>query len=164
PLDVHLMIEHPERYIEMFARAGADMISVHLEAATHLHRAVHHIKDCGAAAGVALNPFTPLALIQEILPELDYVLLMSVDPGFGGQQFIPSVLPKVAALKEMITKAGAGTRIEVDGGVGPGNIRDLRSRGAEIFVAGSAVFGGGDPRNKARALTDLLGRSRAANK
>ncbi len=156
PLDVHLMIEHPERYIESFARAGADMISVHVEAAPHLHRTVHRVKECGAAAGVALNPVTPLSLIEEILPELDYVLLMSVNPGFSGQHFIPSVLPKVTALKEMISKAGADTRIEVDGGVGPGNIQDLRSRGAEIFVAGSAVFGGGDPAVKARALNDLL--------
>ncbi len=160
PLDVHLMIEEPDLYIERFARAGADMISVHQEAVPHLHRTITYIRDCGAAAGVALNPSTPLTALQEILGELDYVLLMSVNPGFGGQRFIPAVLPKVAALRRTIDAAGYGARIEVDGGVGPENITDLLRKGAEIFVAGAAVFDGRDPRKRARALASLLERAR----
>ncbi len=162
PLDVHLMIEDPDRYIDRFARAGADMISVHQEAVPHLHRTVACIKECGAAAGVALNPSTPLSVLQEILPDLDFVLLMSVDPGFGGQRFIPAVLPKVVALRRAIEKGGHAARIEVDGGVGPGNIEALLQAGAEIFVAGSAVFGGGDPRRRVQGLTAVLERARRA--
>ncbi len=156
PLDVHLMIEEPDRYVEAFIRSGADMISVHQEAVPHLHRTVQLIRDSGAAAGVAINPATPLTAIAEILPDLDYVLLMSVNPGFGGQRFIPSVLPKVTALRASIDEVGLPIRIEVDGGVGPDNIVELRRRGAEIFVAGSAVFGGDDPAGRARHLTSLL--------
>ncbi len=159
PLDTHLMIEEPDRYIERFARLGADMISVHQEAVPHLHRTVGSIHECGAAAGVALNPSTPLSVLQEILPELDYVLLMSVNPGFGGQSFIPSVISKVAALRRMLDEAGSRALIEVDGGVGPENMAELRRRGAEIFVAGSAVFGGRDPRRRARGLVTLLERA-----
>jgi len=158
PLDVHLMIEEPDRYIERFARAGADMISVHQEAVPHLHRTVALIRECGAAPGVALNPSTPISLLGEILPDLDYVLLMSVNPGFGGQSFIEAVLPKVEALRAMIDQTGRNVKIEVDGGVGPGNIVELRRRGVDIFVAGSAVFDGGDPRRRARRLVDLLAR------
>ena len=160
PLDVHLMIEEPDRYLERFARAGADLISVHQEAVPHLHRTISYIRECGAAAGVGLNPSTPLTMLQEILPELDYVLLMSVNPGFGGQRFIPSVLSKVSALKRMIDASGSRARIEVDGGVGRDNIVDLLESGAEIFVAGSAVFEGGDPRRKTRSLVSLLERAR----
>ncbi|HEX9426468.1 MAG TPA: ribulose-phosphate 3-epimerase [Candidatus Polarisedimenticolia bacterium] len=156
PLDVHLMIEQPDRYIERFARAGAGMISVHQEAVPHLHRTVQLIHECGAAAGVALNPATPLGTLAEILPELDFVLLMSVNPGFGGQRFIPSVRGKIAALRGMIDAAGAAARIEVDGGVGLENIADLREQGAEIFVAGSAVFDGTDPEARARELGGRL--------
>jgi ribulose-phosphate 3-epimerase len=156
PLDVHLMIEEPDRYIERFARAGADMISVHQEAVPHLHRTVALIRECGAAPGVALNPSTPIALLVDILPDLDYVLLMSVNPGFGGQTFIPAVLSKVEALRAMIDRAGRDVKIEVDGGVGPDNIVELRRRGVDIFVAGSAIFAGGDPRGRARRLVDLL--------
>jgi ribulose-phosphate 3-epimerase len=159
PLDVHLMIENPERYIESFVAAGADMVSIHQEAVQHLHRTIHQIRESGAAAGVALNPATPLAMIQEVLPDLDYVLLMSVNPGFGGQRFIPSVLPKVAALRGMIAAAGSRTRIEVDGGIAAENIRELRENGTEIFVAGSAVFGGGDPHGRARSLVELIERT-----
>jgi ribulose-phosphate 3-epimerase len=156
PLDVHLMIERPELYIERFARAGADMISVHQESATHLHRTIQLIRDCGAAPGVALNPSTPLAALDEILPDLDYVLLMSVNPGFGGQRFIPRVMSKIAALRQRVDASGARALIEVDGGVGPENIVAIRDHGADIFVAGSAVFDGRDPKGRARALADLL--------
>ncbi len=160
PLDVHLMIEGPDRYIERFVRAGADMISVHQEAVPHLHRTVQLIRDCGAAPGVALNPATPIGALEEILPDLDYVLLMSVNPGFGGQRFIPSMMAKVAALRRRIDESGAGIRIEVDGGVGTDNIVALRENGADILVAGSAVFDGRDPKGRARALAALLERTR----
>jgi ribulose-phosphate 3-epimerase len=155
-LDAHLMIEEPDRYVERFARSGADMISVHQEAVPHLHRTVAYIHECDAAAGVALNPSTPLTVLHEILPELDYVLLMSVNPGFGGQTFIPSVMSKVSALRRMLDETGCKALIQVDGGVGPDNIVELRRRGADIFVAGSAVFDGRDPRRRARKLATLL--------
>ncbi len=160
PLDVHLMIEAPDRYIDRFARAGADLISVHQEAVPHLNRTIQLIRECGAAPGVALNPATPLAVLEEILPDLDYVLLMSVNPGFGGQRFIPAVMEKISALRRMIDETGARARIEVDGGVGPENALELLRRGAEILVAGSAVFGGGDPRRRARRLVAVLDRAR----
>jgi ribulose-phosphate 3-epimerase len=159
PLDVHLMIEAPDRYIEEFVRAGADMVSVHQEAVPHLHRTVTLIHDCGAAAGVALNPATPIATLEEILPDLDFVLLMSVNPGFGGQRFIPSVLDKVEALRARLGRAGLDVRIEVDGGVGADNAAELLRRGADYLVAGSAVFDGRDPRGRARALTAILERA-----
>jgi ribulose-phosphate 3-epimerase len=155
-LDVHLMVQDPDPFIEPFARAGADMISVHQETVPHLNRTITCIKDVGAAAGVVLNPSTPLLLLQEILPSVDYVLLMSVNPGFGGQRFIPSVMNKVAELRRLIDGAGYTALVEVDGGVGPDNIAELRDRGAQIFVAGSAVFGGGDPRERARDLVERL--------
>lgn len=158
PLDVHLMIEEPDRYIAAFADAGADMISVHQETVPHLHRTIQHILERGAAAGVVLNPATPLGVLDEILPEVDYVLLMSVNPGFGGQRFIPAVMAKVAALSRKITDAGCKALIEVDGGVGPGNIDALLDHGAQIFVAGSAVFDGDDPRGRARDLVARLER------
>lgn len=156
PLDVHLMIENPDRYVESFAGAGADMISVHQETTPHLHGTVAHIRKCGAAPGVVLNPGTPLTTLQEILSELDYVLLMSVNPGFSGQKFIPSVLRKTAILKNMIEATAPGVRIEVDGGVGLSNISELQGAGAEMFVAGSAVFDGRDPRQRARELIEKL--------
>jgi ribulose-phosphate 3-epimerase len=159
PLDVHLMIEDPDQYLERFIRAGADMISVHQEAVRHLNRTVTFIRECGAAAGVALNPSTPLSLLDEILPDLDYVLLMSVNPGFGGQRFIPSVLAKITELKRTIEERGLRARIEVDGGVGEDNIVNLYRAGAEIFVAGSAVFGKGEPRRRARRLVEQLSRA-----
>jgi ribulose-phosphate 3-epimerase len=160
PLDVHLMIEDPDRYLESFARAGASLISVHQEAVPHLNRTVGAIRACGAAAGVALNPSTPLAVLEEILPDLDYVLLMSVNPGFGGQRFLPGVLHKVAALRRLIDAGGCRARIEVDGGVCAENVPDLLRSGVDIFVAGSAVFDGRNPRKRARALTTLLERGR----
>jgi ribulose-phosphate 3-epimerase len=156
PLDVHLMIEEPDRYIERFVEAGADMISVHQEAVPHLHRTVTLIRQLGAAAGVALNPSTPIATLEEILPDLDFVLLMSVNPGFGGQRFIPSVVGKVGALARRAAERGLATRIEVDGGVGADTIPALLEAGADLFVAGSAVYDGRDPRARAAALAALL--------
>ncbi len=163
PLDVHLMIENPDLYIENFTRAGADMISVHQEAVPHLHRTVAYIRECGAAPGVVLNPSTPLTTLHEILPELDYVLLMSVNPGFGGQKFIPSVLRKTTILKAMIEASASGVRIEIDGGVGPANISGLLEAGAEMFVAGSAVYDGRDPRQRVRDLVERLALGRRAS-
>jgi ribulose-phosphate 3-epimerase len=159
PLDVHLMIQEPDRYIERFVEAGADMISVHQETVPHLQRTVSLIRGLGVAAGVAINPATPLGVLEEILPDLDFVLLMSVNPGFGGQRFIPSVVGKVAALRRTLATRGLGARIEVDGGVGAETIPTLLASGAELFVAGSAVFDGGDPRARAAALAALLKRS-----
>lgn len=160
PLDVHLMIQEPDRYIERFVEAGADLISVHQEAVPHLHRTIALIHDCGAAAGVALNPSTPIATLDDILPDLDYVLLMSVNPGFGGQRFIPATSRKIEALRARLDAAGLDVRIEVDGGVGPDNVEDLLRRGADYIVAGSAVFGGGDTEGCARALAAILERAR----
>jgi ribulose-phosphate 3-epimerase len=156
PLDVHLMIQEPDRYIERFVEVGADMISVHQEAVPHLHRTVALIRQLGAAAGVALNPATPVGALEEVLPDLDFVLLMSVNPGFGGQRFIPSVVGKVRAVRSMIQERGLATRIEVDGGIGADTIPVLLEAGAELFVAGSAVYDGRDPRARAAALVGLL--------
>jgi ribulose-phosphate 3-epimerase len=144
PLDVHLMIEHPDRYIPDFSKAGADWISVHAEACPHLHRTLQLIKSHGKKAGVALNPSTPLSAIEWVMEELDYVLLMSVNPGFGGQSFIRSALSKIQRLKEMIREQNRSILIQVDGGVGLENIGELSEAGADVFVAGSAIFGSGD--------------------
>ncbi|MDF1613977.1 ribulose-phosphate 3-epimerase [Desulfurivibrio dismutans] len=141
PLDVHLMIEEPERHVEAFAAAGADWITVHVETGYHLHRTVHQIKDLGKKAGVVLNPATPLSALDYLLAEVDLVMLMSVNPGFGGQSFIPSALEKTRALKKMIDQRGLQTGIEIDGGVSPKSIGAIREAGANIFVAGSAIFG-----------------------
>ncbi|WP_027390434.1 ribulose-phosphate 3-epimerase [Chrysiogenes arsenatis] len=140
PLDVHLMIVEPEKYIDAFAAAGAGILTVHAEAATHLHRIVQQIKAHGVQAAVSLNPATPLTMLEEILPELDMVLLMSVNPGFGGQKFIPSSLDKIRRLQKMIAATGKRIPIQVDGGVTLDNISTLVEAGAEIFVAGNAVF------------------------
>jgi ribulose-phosphate 3-epimerase len=156
PLDVHLMIEQPDRYLESFREAGADWISVHVEAVTHLHRTVCRIREIGASPGVVLNPATPLAALEEILEFADFVLLMSVNPGFGGQAFIPSVLRKVEALREMVRGRGLTTRIEVDGGIGGENAGDLVRAGAGILVAGNAVFGKGDPAQNVRRLLEAM--------
>jgi ribulose-phosphate 3-epimerase len=156
PLDVHLMIVEPERYIDDFARAGADSISVHLEACPHLHRTVQQIKGLGKRASVALNPHTSLDGLDVVLPELDMVLLMSVNPGFGGQRFISAVLPKIAALRADIVRRGLATEIEVDGGIAPDTVAEVARAGANVFVAGSAVFGapGRDYRAAIAALRD----------
>jgi ribulose-phosphate 3-epimerase len=156
PVDCHLMIEDPDRYVEVFAEAGADMISVHVEVARHLDRTVAAIKDAGAKAGVVLNPATPLESLSEILPVADYVLLMSVNPGFGGQKLIPSVLEKARRLRAWIDRLGIATRIEIDGGVTLDNLDDLAASGVDIVVAGSAIFGSGDARGATQALVRRL--------
>lgn len=140
PLDVHLMIQDPDKYIEKFAKAGADIITVHVETSPHLHRSVQFIKDQGCKAGVSLNPATSLATLDHILSEVDMVLIMTVNPGFGGQKFIPSVLPKIKRLREKISEKGIGVDIEVDGGVNLTTISKAAQAGGNIFVAGNAVF------------------------
>ena len=140
PLDVHLMIENPDLYIPDFAKAGADIITVHQEAVPHLHRTVQLIKILGKKAGVSLNPATPVETLDVILDELDLVLIMSVNPGFGGQSFIQSALDKIRALRQRITERGLSTELEVDGGVKIDNIREVVAAGADVLVAGSAVF------------------------
>jgi len=157
PLDVHLMIENADRYLEAFVDAGAAWVSLHQEAVPHLERQVAFLRERGVRAGVALNPATPLATLDEILPELDYVLLMSVNPGFGGQKFIPAALDKIRRLRRLIQDRGLKAQIEVDGGVDVGNIRSLVEAGAEVLVAGSAVFGHGDPESAARRLLEAAG-------
>lgn len=152
PLDVHLMIEKPERYIPDFAKAGADYISVHQETCPHLHRTLMQIKECGARAAVALNPSTSLFTIFDVLDMLDMVLLMSVNPGFGGQKFIPSVLDKARQLSELREEAGLEFLIEVDGGVNIENAGPLADAGVDVLVAGSAVFG---QSNYAKAIEGL---------
>lgn len=142
PLDVHLMIEQPERYLQDFADAGAAVLTVHQETCPHLHRTVQQIHSLGCRAGVALNPSTPLVALEEVLPDLDLVLVMSVNPGFGGQSFIEGSLDKVRRLRQMITGLRSRALIEVDGGVTPANARALVGAGADVLVAGSAVFGG----------------------
>jgi ribulose-phosphate 3-epimerase len=140
PLDVHLMIKNPDQYLEDFARAGADWITVHVETGFHLHRTIHKIKELGKKAGAVLNPATSLSTLDHILPDLDLVMLMSVNPGFGGQSFIPSTVTKIRRLKELIDEQGLQVGIEVDGGVSPQTIGAVAEAGATIFVAGSAVF------------------------
>jgi ribulose-phosphate 3-epimerase len=145
PLDVHLMIVEPERYIESFRAAGAEVISVHYEACAHLHRTVQQIKDTGAKAGVALNPHTPVSVLEDLIEDLDLVVLMSVNPGFGGQKFIYQTLPKVRKLREMIDTANSKALIEIDGGVGLQNAEVLLQAGADVLVAGNSVFKAADP-------------------
>lgn len=143
-IDVHLMIERPERYIKDFCAAGADFIAVHQEACTHLHRTIQLIRERGAKAGVALNPATPVESLQWTLDDLDFVLIMSVNPGFGGQQFIPSALDKVAQLRTIVRERGLSTLIQIDGGVNAGTISSISAAGVDVFVAGSAIFGSDD--------------------
>ncbi len=145
PLDVHLMIVEPEKYIEAFREAGADVITVHYEACPHLHRTIQQIKATGAKAGVALNPHTPVNVLEDIITELDLVCLMSVNPGFGGQKFIYRTIPKVKALRDMIEIQNASTLIEIDGGVGLQNAEALLKAGARVLVAGSSVFKADNP-------------------
>jgi ribulose-phosphate 3-epimerase len=145
PIDVHLMIVEPERYVDEFRKAGADWISVHAEASTHLHRTVQQIKALGAKAGVVLNPHTPEESIRYVIEDVDLVLVMSVNPGFGGQSFIPAALPKLRALRAMIDASGRDVALEVDGGVSPATSGKVVSAGARVLVAGSAVFGAVKP-------------------
>ncbi len=144
PLDVHLMIENPDHYLDAFARAGADWITVHQETGYHLHRTICRIKELGCKAGAVLNPATPAASIEPIIADLDLVMVMSVNPGFGGQSFIASSLDKIRKLREMIREKNPACAIEVDGGISPATIAPVAEAGANIFVAGSAVFGNDD--------------------
>lgn len=155
PLDVHLMIEKPERYVESFIELGAHVVTVHYEASTHLHRTLQQIKKAGALAGVALNPHTPVELIQDVLEELDLVCLMSVNPGFGGQKFIYRTIDKVTRLREMITERNLNVHIEIDGGVGLTNAESLLKAGADVLVAGSSVFKATDPVDTVSMLKNI---------
>jgi ribulose-phosphate 3-epimerase len=141
PLDVHLMIENADLFLDAFIEAGADILTVQVEACTHLHRTVHAIKEKGIRAGVALNPATPLESLDYILPDLDLVMIMTVNPGFGGQEFIPAMLPKIEQLKGIIAKRKLSCEIEIDGGIKVENIGEVARRGGDIFVAGSGIFG-----------------------
>jgi ribulose-phosphate 3-epimerase len=154
PLDAHLMVSEPGVYAEQFAEAGASMVSVHVEADAHLHRTLAAIRAKGAAAGVAINPATPLVALEEALPYADFILLMSVNPGFGGQKFIQTSLDKLRRLRVMIETRGLKTRIEIDGGIDAANISEIAAAGADIVVAGTAVFGAGDPARSVRGLLD----------
>lgn len=140
PLDVHLMVDNPGRHLETFAKAGADIITVHVEACTHLHRTLQQIRSLGKKAGVSLNPHTPDEHVRYVLQDIDLVLVMSVNPGFGGQKFIPSALDKVALLRTMIDQSGCEIDLEIDGGVNSKTVRDIVKAGADVLVAGSAVF------------------------
>lgn len=153
-IDAHLMIEEPLRYAAKFAEAGADMVSVHVEADRHLHRTLTAIREAGALSGAAINPATPLSAIEEALPFADYVVLMSVNPGFGGQKFIETSFDKLQRLRRMIDERGLSTKIEIDGGVGLENIQKVIEAGAQIVVAGSAVFGGGAPTEAVKELIE----------
>ena len=155
PLDVHLMIVDPDRYVDTFADLGSAVLTVHYEACTHLHRTVQKIKSCGMKAGVALNPHTPIAVLEDIIPNLDLVCLMSVNPGFGGQSFIEGTFNKVKSLKTLVERKEAVVQIEIDGGVSDKNAEALIASGADVLVAGSHVFKAEDPKNVIRTLKQL---------
>ena len=154
PLDVHLMIEDPDRYLEAFIDAGANMVSVHVEVLPHLHRTISQIQKLGAKAGVVLNPSTPVAAIEEIAADVDFVLVMSVNPGFGGQVFIPHTLKKIASVRALLDRAGNRAPIEVDGGIDLTTVESVVKAGAEWLVAGQAIFGSGDAEKAAKAIKD----------
>jgi ribulose-phosphate 3-epimerase len=157
PLDVHLMIEEPERYIEEFVKAGASILSFHLEASKHLHRTIERIRELGVMVGVALNPGTPLGMLEEVMGEVDLVVLMSVDPGFGGQAFIRSSLDKIRRLKDWLLRLGLErVLIEVDGGIKLDNIREVAQAGADILVSGSGIFGEKDRKRVIRMMREKL--------
>ena len=141
PLDVHLMIERPDRYLEAFVSAGADWLTVHAEACTHLHRTVHRIRELGARPGVAINPATPLAAVTDVVPYIDLLLVMAVNPGFGGQSYIATSTAKVQNARALLDEMGSAAELEVDGGVDSGNVGNIRAAGATVVVAGSAVYG-----------------------
>jgi ribulose-phosphate 3-epimerase len=158
PLDVHLMIEEPDRYLEAFVAAGASVLTVHQEACRHLHRTLTHIRELGAKAGVALNPATPLASVQDVLPQIDLLLVMSVNPGFGGQSYIEASTEKVRSARAMLDEVGSDALIEIDGGVDAGNAAAIASAGADVLVAGSAVYGHPEgPAQGVRAIRGALG-------
>ncbi|GAB4405969.1 MAG: ribulose-phosphate 3-epimerase [Thermodesulfovibrionales bacterium] len=157
PLDVHLMIEEPDSFIKDFIKAGSDYLTVHIEASVHLHRTIHWIKDSGVKAGVSLNPATPIWNLDNILPDIDLVLLMSVNPGFGGQEFIPRVLEKIKMLREVITERAVPALIEVDGGINSHNAKEVADAGADILVMGSAFFNSGNYKDLTARLRETLG-------
>lgn len=164
PIDAHLMIENPDEFIGAFARAGANMISVHPEATYHLHRTLNYIRQAGCQAGVVLNPATPLSAIEEVLGELDYVLVMSVNPGFGGQKFIPAALDKLRRLRALIQARRVPVRLEIDGGITVENVAEAVAAGAQMLVAGSAIFGtpGAGEADPAAAVRQLRTAAEAA--
>ncbi len=157
PLDVHLMIENADRYIPEFARAGADLIAVQVEASVHLNRSIQLIRECGARPGVVLNPATPLESLAWVMEDVDFIMLMSVNPGFGGQQFIPNTLTRVRQLREMLNARGLSPLIEIDGGVNAGTIADIAAAGVDVLVAGSAIFGSSDYRATIAEFRRLIG-------
>ncbi len=163
PLDVHLMISDPDRYLEAFVTAGASMLTVHVEVCPHLHRTLTHIRQLGAKAGAAINPSTPISVLSEVAGELDYVLVMSVNPGFGGQRFIPRSIEKIAALKAWLATAGSNAMIGVDGGVDLGNANALARAGASVLVAGVSIFGTDDPAAATVALRNAADASLSAS-
>jgi len=154
---VHLMVEEPGRYIDDFADCGADLITVHAEACKHLDRTIQQIRARGLKAGVALNPATPLCVLDHVITKVDMILIMTVNPGFGGQKYIPEMTEKISALRKMLTERGLQTDIEVDGGISEDTIRTVLGAGANVIVAGSAVFGKGDIKGKAARLLDIMG-------
>jgi len=156
PVDVHLMIENPDRYIKDFAKAGADLISVQVEACVHLNRTIHMIKEFDLRAGVVLNPSTPLSSLEWIMEDVDFIMIMSVNPGFGGQEFIPNSLDRVRALRRMIRDRGLSTLIEIDGGVNEKTIKMISDAGVDVFVAGSAIFKSPDYKKTIDTFRDLI--------
>ncbi len=157
PLDVHLMVVEPEKYFDDFVAAGANGLTIHAEAAPHLHRQLNRIRELGCVAGVALNPATPLSAVCEVIPELDLLLIMSVNPGFGGQRFISYAVDKIRRARLMLDEDGSGAVLEVDGGVGRNTIQEIWNAGADTFVAGNAIFSAPDPRGEISALRGLCG-------
>ena len=156
PLDVHLMVVQPEKYFDDFAAAGATGLTIHVEAAPHLHRQMQRIRELGCSPGVALNPSTGLETVREIVPDLDLLLVMTVNPGFGGQKFIPQMLAKISRARDMLDAAGSGATLEVDGGISRDTIAQAHDAGADTFVAGNAVFTARDPRAEIAALRDAV--------
>ena len=156
PLDVHLMIENPDKFLPDFAQAGADYLTVHCEASVHLHRTVQWIREKGIKAGVSINPATPVSQLESIITDIDLVLLMSVNPGFGGQKFIPATMDKIKKVREMIRTAGSRALIEIDGGVKQDNVKEIADAGADILVMGSAFFESGNYRQTMEMLNDKL--------
>ena len=157
PLDVHLMIENADQYIPDFVKAGADLVAVQVEACVHLNRSLQLIRECGARPGAVLNPATPLESLAWVLEDVDFIMLMSVNPGFGGQQFIPNTLARIRQLREMLNARGLAPLIEIDGGVNAGTIADIAAAGADVFVAGSAIFGSPDYRAAIAEFRRLTG-------
>ncbi len=156
PLDVHLMISNPDFFVDAFVEAGADIITVHAEAVNHLHRSIQHIRKAGARPAASLNPASPLDMIEYVLDDLDMVLLMTVNPGFGGQAFIPGMIPKIEALREIMEKRGLDIELQVDGGIGPKTIGPVSSAGANVFVAGSAIFHSDDYAETIRVMRERM--------